>query len=122
MQALLANPESLIASAIAEGKKWNVTGYNVDMEAPSPLGCNALPVIAFVNKLSAALAEEGIQTSYCIGSMNGDAPLAQALNKTAMRTVPMGLCVLRPSFRTPQQSHNLVHADAVVVYRPHTIR
>eukprot|EP01051_Picozoa_sp_SAG22_P036076 SAG22_NODE_17285_length_308_cov_0.574163_1_plen_71_part_10 len=55
------------------------------------LSLNALPVIAFVNKLSAALAKEGIQTSYCIGSMHGDAALAQALNKTAMRTVPMGL-------------------------------
>ena len=60
VQALLASPDSLIASAVAEGKKWNVTGYNVDMEAPSPVGDDALPVIAFVNKLSSALAKEGI--------------------------------------------------------------
>ena len=74
-----------------------MTGYNVDMEAPSPLGDDALPVIAFVNKLSSALAKEGIQTSYCIGGMNGNLPLALALNKTAMRTVPMSLCVLCPT-------------------------
>ena len=66
-------------------------GYNVDMEAPSPLGADALPVIAFVNRLSTALAKEGVQTSYCIGGMNGNLALARALNKTAMRTVPMGL-------------------------------
>ena len=91
MAALLAHPESLIASAIAEAKKWNITGYNVDMEAPAPLGDDALPVVEFVTRLAAALAAEGVQTSYCIGGMNGNLPLAQALNKTAMRTVPMGL-------------------------------
>ena len=32
-----------------------------------------------------------MQTSYCIGGMNGNAALAQALNQTAMRTVPMSL-------------------------------
>ena len=81
------------------------------MEAPSPLGCNALPVVAFVNKLSAALAKEGIQTSYCIGSMRGDTALAQALNKTAMRTVPMGLCA-HTAF------HSALPSRAAVVYRP----
>ena len=91
MFALLAHPETLISSAIAEAKKWNITGYNVDMEAPSPLGCDALPVVEFVNKLSAALAKEGVQTSYCIGGMDGNIELAQALNKTTMRTVPMSL-------------------------------
>ena len=91
MYALLANPGPLIAAAIAEAKKWNITGYNVDMEAHSPLGDQALPVITMVNKLSAALAKEGVQTSYCIGGMNGNLALAQALNRTAMRTVPMSL-------------------------------
>ena len=51
------------------------------------LGDDALPVIAFVNKLSTALAKEGIQTSYCIGGMHGNLPLARALNQTVMRTV-----------------------------------
>lgn len=91
MQALLAQPDSLIASAVAEAKKWNITGYNVDMEAPSPLGCDAVAVVEFVNKLSTALAKEGVQTSYCIGGMNGNTALAKALNQTAMRTVPMNL-------------------------------
>ena len=85
MEALLANPESLIASAIAEAKKWNVTGYNVDMESGAPLGDDALPVIEFVNKLSAALAKEGILTSYCIGGMNGNLPLAQVSAHTICR-------------------------------------
>ena len=65
MESLLKHPEALIASAIAEAKKWNVTGYNVDMEAPSPVGDDALAVVAFVNKLSAALAAHGVKTSYC---------------------------------------------------------
>jgi len=91
MFAMLANPEPLIASAIAEAKKWNITGYNLDFESKAPLGDNTMPVIAFANKFSAALAKEGVQTSYCIGGMNGDADMAKALNQTAMRTVPMNL-------------------------------
>jgi hypothetical protein len=68
-----------------------IVAQNVDMEAPSPYGDDAVAVIEFVNKLSAALAKEGVQTSYCIGGMNGNLPLAKALNQTAMRTVPMSL-------------------------------
>lgn len=55
---------------------------NVDMEAPAPLGCDAIAVVEFVNKLSAALAQNGVQTSYCIGGMNGNLLLAKALNQT----------------------------------------
>ena len=91
MKALLGNPQAVIKSALAEAKRWNITGYNLDMESCSPFGDNALPVIEFVNTFSAAMAQEGVMTSYCIGGSTGDLALLQLLNKTAMRTVPMSL-------------------------------
>ena len=91
MASLLADPGPLISSAIAEAKRWNVTGFNIDMEAPSPYGDQDTVVMEFVNTLSTALAEHGIQTSNCLGGINGSPGDAALLNRTAMRTVPMNL-------------------------------
>ena len=59
MQALLAQPDSLIASAVAQAKKWNITGYNVDMEAPlMSAGLDSLLAASFVDSLASRAKTE----------------------------------------------------------------
>lgn len=91
MKLLLAHPETVIATAVREAKRWNITGYQLDMEAPSPYGDDAVAVVEFVNTFATAMHSNGVQVSYCIGGMNGNQRLAAALNRSIDRTVPMNL-------------------------------
>jgi len=90
MEALILNPVPLIEDAIAEAKLHNITGYQLDMEAPAPFGDESLAVIQFVNLFSTMLAAHGVKTSYCIGGTTDQDTLA-VLNQTKMRSISMGL-------------------------------
>lgn len=91
MADLIANPETFIEAALAEGKKRNITGYMMDFEAPSPYGDQALGVMAFINLFTDVMHANGIQVSNCIGSLSSLGYIASIENATLNRVVPMGL-------------------------------